>query len=46
MRWIPDLATPQQGVIAVAAAALRQELFALARTLAQRFRLNIERLGP
>jgi len=45
-RWIPDLETPSQGVIAVAPARLRQELYQTTLELEKRHRLNVERFGP
>ncbi len=44
-RWLPDLDSPGQGVIAMAPAALMDELFRLALELEKRHRLGIERLG-
>jgi len=44
-RWIPNLDVPNQGVIAVAPARLRQELYEMTVKLLQRHEQNIERLG-
>ncbi len=43
--WFPKIDAPGQGVIAIAPARLRQELFEIAVELEKRYRLNIERLG-
>jgi hypothetical protein len=43
--WIPGLDAPNQGVVAMAPARLRQELFETALELERRHRLNVERLG-
>jgi hypothetical protein len=45
-RWIPKLDTPNQGVIAVAPAGLRQELYEITLELIRRYEQDIERLGP
>ncbi len=45
-RWIPDLGSPDQGVIAYAPERLRQSLFELAVELVRRHRLELEQLGP
>ena len=44
--WFPQIDSPGQGVVAVAPAGLRQELFDIAVELEKRYRLNVERLGP
>ena len=44
-RWVPDIDEPEQGVIAVAPARLRQELYEMTLELEKRYRLSIERLG-
>jgi len=44
-RWIPDLDTPGQGVVAVAPHRLRQELYEATLELEKRHRLNTERFG-
>ena len=43
--WIPDLDTQNQGVIAMASARLRQELYEITLELQKRYGQNIERLG-
>nr|WP_294544329.1 hypothetical protein [uncultured Rhodopila sp.] len=43
--WFPRINAAGQGVIAIAPARLRQELFAVAVDLEKRYRLNVERLG-
>lgn len=45
IRWIPRLEEASQGVIAVAPAKLRQELYETALELVRRYELNIQRLG-
>ena len=44
--WFPQIDAPDQGIIAVASARLRQELFEIAIELEKRYRLNVERLSP
>jgi hypothetical protein len=44
-QWFPNLDTANQGVIAMAPARLRQELYEIAIELDKRYRLNVERLG-
>lgn len=43
--WFPRIEAPGQGVIAIASARLRQELFETAVELEKRYRLNMERPG-
>jgi hypothetical protein len=43
--WFPEIDSPGQGVIAIAPARLRQELFAVAVGLEKQYRLNVERLS-
>ncbi len=43
--WFPKIDAHGQGVIAIAPARLRQELFEIAIELEKRYRVNIERLG-
>lgn len=45
-RWFPGLDAPDQGVIAEASPALRDELLALAENLLRRRRETIRLLGP
>lgn len=45
-QWFPNLEAANQGVIAIAPARLRQELYEIAIELDKRYRLSIERLGP
>jgi len=44
-RWIPDLAAPGQGVIALAPARLRQEIYETTVELLRRHEQSVERLG-
>jgi hypothetical protein len=44
--WFPDLDKPSQGVVAVAPAALRDQLLKTIAELAQRRRELIHKLGP
>jgi hypothetical protein len=44
--WFPEIATPSQGVIAVAPAVLRDELLLASIDLARRHRDLVQRLGP
>jgi len=44
-RWIPNLESPNQGVIAMAPARLRQELYGMALDLVKRYERSIQRLG-
>jgi hypothetical protein len=44
--WFPELDAPSQGVVAVAPAALRDELLQTMMELAQRRRDLIQKLGP
>ena len=44
-KWFPDFNAPHQGVIAIATARLRDELFAITVELEKRNRLGVERLG-
>lgn len=45
-RWFPEIETPEQGVIAVAGAQLRDQLLAISIQLARRRREAIRILGP
>jgi hypothetical protein len=44
-RWFPELEAPGQGVVAVAPAALREELFRTVVELERRHRESVRRLG-
>lgn len=44
-RWIPNLDGPNGGVIAVAPARLRQELYEVTLELVKRYEQNVQRLG-
>jgi hypothetical protein len=44
--WFPELESPSQGVVAVAPAALRDELLAISLDLARRRIELVQRLGP
>jgi hypothetical protein len=44
--WFPEIETPTQGVVAVAPAALRDELLLASIDLARRHRDLVQRLGP
>jgi hypothetical protein len=45
-QWFPNLEAANQGVIAIAPARLRQELYEIAIDLDKRYGLSIERLAP
>jgi hypothetical protein len=44
-KWVPEIDTPHQGVIATASSRLRQELYEITLELQKRHEQNIERLG-
>lgn len=44
-RWIPNLSGTNEGVIAVAPARLRQELYEMTLELVKRYEQNMQRLG-
>lgn len=45
-RWFPDLATPTQGIVAIAGQRLRDEILDISTTLARRRRETLRLLGP
>ena len=45
VRWIPNLNAPNGGVIAMAPARLRQELYEMTLELVKRYEENVQRLG-
>lgn len=45
-RWFPGLGTPGNGIVAIATAALRKELYATSKTLLLRHRETVRMSGP
>lgn len=46
VRWFPDLATPDRGIVAVAGPALRRELLTMSEELLRRRREAVRVSGP